>query len=385
MIVDSTLPVDIALLKERVTMLILSNEEIEPLLTVELALKALERAYISQAQGTAVNRPRTDLYLPGIQEGSVYAFKTMEGGLVESRIVALRLNSDTIRWQERENRIVKDKLPMAPGKKWVGLIQLFSAETGEPLAMFPDGIIQRMRVAVTSALAAKAMARQDASTMGIFGSGWQAGAHVQAFCAVRKLQKINVYSPTQTNRERFAEEMERVVGVQVKAVASAAEAAQGADILVAATNAITRVIDPAWILRGMHFTCVKDCELGEESISKANRVVIHARNFAPENYIAGFGDEKIAAHDPVDFIRGVKKSSTNTAPAPFWTTAPELKEVLGGRLPGRQSADEITCFINNIGLGIQFAAVGGAIYSEAKAKGIGREISTDWFLESVHP
>ena len=128
-------------------MLILSNEEIESLLTMDLALKSLERAYIGQAQGTAVNRPRSDLYLPGIREGSAYAFKTMEGGLTESKIVALRLNSDTIRWQERENRVVKDKLPTAPGKKWVGLIQLFSAETGEPLAMFPDGVIQRMRVA----------------------------------------------------------------------------------------------------------------------------------------------------------------------------------------------------------------------------------------------
>ena len=182
-------------------MLILSNEEIESLLTMELALQSLERAYIGQARGTAVNRPRSDLYLPGIREGSAYAFKTMEGGLTESKIVALRLNSDTIRWQERENRVVKDKLPTAPGKKWVGLIQLFSAETGEPLAIFPDGVIQRMRVAATSALAAREMARQDAAVMAIFGSGWQAGAHVPAFCAVRKLKKIKAYSPTQANRE----------------------------------------------------------------------------------------------------------------------------------------------------------------------------------------
>jgi hypothetical protein len=97
---------------------------------------------------------------------------------VESKIVALRLNSDIIRWEERGNRVVKDKVPMAPGKKWVGLIQLFSAETGEPLAMFPDGVIQRMRVAVTSALASREMARQGAAVMAIFGSGWQAGAHV---------------------------------------------------------------------------------------------------------------------------------------------------------------------------------------------------------------
>ena len=132
-------------------MLILNNDEIESLLSVNLALKALERAYRSQAQGTAVNRPRSDLYLPGVNEGCVYAFKTMEGGLVESKIVALRLNSDTIRWEKRGERVVKEKVPMAPGKRWVGLIQLFSAETGEPLAIFPDGVIQRMRVAVTSA------------------------------------------------------------------------------------------------------------------------------------------------------------------------------------------------------------------------------------------
>ncbi len=365
-------------------MLILSNEEIESLLTVDLTLASLRQAYVGQAQGTAVNRPRSDLYMPGVHEGSVYAFKTMEGGLVESKIVALRLNSDVIRWQERDNRVVKEKLPAAPGKKWVGLIQLFSAETGEPLAMFPDGVIQRMRVAATSALAANEMARPDASVMAIFGSGWQAGAHVPAFCSVRKLRKINAYSPTPANRTKFAREMENLAGVPVEPMASAAEAARDADILVAATNAITRVIEPEWMKPGVHATCVKDCELGEETIRRATRVVIHARNFAPENYIAGFGDEKIAAHDPVDFIRGAKTSAESDT-APFWAGAPDLKEVMGGREPGRKSADEVTCFVNNIGLGIQFAAVGGAIYAAAKANGVGREVPTDWFLESVHP
>jgi ornithine cyclodeaminase/alanine dehydrogenase-like protein (mu-crystallin family) len=155
--------------------------------------------------------------------------------------------------------------------------------------------------------------------------------------------------------------------------------------LVAATNAVTRVIEPEWLKPGVHFTCVKDCELGEETIRKADRVVIHARKFAPENYIAGFGDEKIEAHDPIDFLGGGKRSLNALPAAPFWVSAPELKEVMGGNIPGRESPQEITCFINNIGLGIQFAAVGSAIYAEARAKGIGREIPTDWFLESVHP
>jgi ornithine cyclodeaminase/alanine dehydrogenase-like protein (mu-crystallin family) len=366
-------------------MLILSNEDIEKLLTVEIAFTALERAYHGQAEGGAVNRPRSDLYLPGIHEGSVYAFKTMEGGLVESRVVALRLNSDVIQWENRGDRVVKDKVPKAPGNKWVGLIQLFSAETGEPLAMFPDGVVQGLRVAVTSALAAKHMARQNASVLAVFGSGWQARAHVRAFCAVRKIARVQIYSPTKENREKFAGEMAQLVGAPVRAMASAEAAAHGADVLIAATNAITRVIPPEWMKPGVHATCVKISELGDETFRKADRIVIHAKNFAPENYIAGYGDEKVWAHDPIDFIRGVKKSAADAEAAPFWIDAPELKDVIGGKVPGRTSEQEITCFINNIGLGIQFAAVGNAVYLAAKAKGVGREIPTDWFLETVHP
>ena len=366
-------------------MLILSNEDIDSLLTVDLAVSSLEQAYLAQAKGTAVNRPRSDLYLPGVHEGSVYAFKTMEGGLVESKVVALRLNSDVIKWEQRDNRVVKDKVPAAPGKKWVGLIQLYSAETGEPLAMFPDGVIQGLRVAVTSALAGKHMARKDASVLAIFGSGWQARAHVRAFCRVRNIKRVQVYSPTKANRENFAKEMEQVVGVPVEPMVSAEAAAHGADILVAATNAITRVIPPEWMKPGVHATCVKISELGDETFRQANRIVIHAKNFAPENYIAGYGDEKVWCHDPVDFLRGDKKSVAEQEAAPFWIDAPELKDVIGGHVPGRTSDQEVTCFINNIGLGIQFAAVGNAVYLAAKAKGVGKEIPTDWFLETVHP
>lgn len=364
-------------------MLILNNEEIESLLSVELALGSLEKAYRQHAEGKAINRPRTDLYLPTGSEGGVYAFKSMEGGLAESRVAALRLNSDLVRWEERQGRTIKKKVPTAPGGKWVGLILLFSAETGELLAIFPDGVVQRLRVAATSALAAREMARPESSVLGLFGSGWQAGAHVPAFCAVRNIRKVQVFSPTKTNREAFAKAMTQRVGIPVEPMEKPDDVARGADILVAATNAITQVIFPEWLKPGMHFTCVKDCELGEETIRKADRVTIHARHFAPENYIAGFGDDKIEAHDPIDFLRE-GKAPPRPEP-PFWVEAPELKEIIGGKISGREKPEEITCFINNIGLGIQFAAVGSAVYAEARAKGVGREIPTEWFLESVHP
>ena len=199
-------------------MIILNNEEISTVLSMDNCLRFLERAYLEQAQGTAVNRPRSDMYLPATTSGGVYCFKTMEGALTQEKVVALRLNSDVIRWEEKGGRIIKDKIPAAPGNKWVGLILLFSAESGEPLAIFPDGFIQGLRVAASSALAARFLAREDAAVLGILGSGWQARAHARAMCAVRAIKKILVHSPTKTNRENFAAEVEKELGIPVEAV-----------------------------------------------------------------------------------------------------------------------------------------------------------------------
>lgn len=132
--------------------------------------------------------------MPLATEAGVYAFKSMEAGLYDPPIVAMRINSDIIRWTQQGNRTIKTKISAAPGDKYVGLVMLFSTITGEPLAMFPDGVVQRMRVASSSALAARYLAREDARTMALFGSGWQAGSHLPAMCAVRALKRVNVFS-----------------------------------------------------------------------------------------------------------------------------------------------------------------------------------------------
>src|SRR5512138_2579878 len=106
-------------------MLILSNDEIEALLTMDDALRLLEKAYHAQANGKATYRPRADMYVPSQAEGGVYAFKSMEGGMADPPIVALRLNSDVIHWERRGGTLVKDKIPRAADGKWVGLVLLF--------------------------------------------------------------------------------------------------------------------------------------------------------------------------------------------------------------------------------------------------------------------
>ncbi len=367
-------------------MLVLSNEEIESFLTINSCIEALEKAYRSWDGGTAINRPRTDLVLPSPNESGVYAFKSMEAGLTDPPVVAMRINSDIIRWRQDGNRVLKTKIPSAPGDKYVGLIMLFSTENGSPLAIFPDGVVQRMRVASSSALAARYLAREDASTLALFGSGWQAGSHLPAMCAVRRIKQVKVYSTTKANREAFAREMAQKVSADVMPVQSPEEAVAGADIIAATTNSLSRVVNPEWVRPGIHLTCVRVPELGDETIRIVDRLVIHAHQHAPENYIAGFGDEGIHAHDAIDIIRqGPRAARESKVEQPFWLAAPELRDLVTGRAQGRANDQESTCFLNNIGIGLQFAAVGSAVYFEAMAKGIGREIPTDWFLESVHP
>src|SRR5262245_25959373 len=192
-------------------MILLSNEEIESFLSIKVCIGALEKAYASWDKGTAINRPRTDLVLPSANEAGVYAFKSMEAGLYDPPIVAMRINSDIIRWNQQGSRTIKTKIPAAPGEKYVGLVMLFSTINGEPLAMFPDGVVQRMRVASSSALAARYLAREDSSTVALFGAGWQAGSHLPALCAVRPIKRVNVFSPTKANRESFVKEMRQKV------------------------------------------------------------------------------------------------------------------------------------------------------------------------------
>jgi ornithine cyclodeaminase/alanine dehydrogenase-like protein (mu-crystallin family) len=204
-------------------------------------------------------------------------------------------------------------------------------------------------------------------------------------CAVRNIKKVLVHSPTKANREKLAVEVEKELGVSVDATVSGEAVAARADILVAATNSVSRVVPPEWVKPGMHVTCVKITELGAETLRKFDRLVIHTRKWAPDNYITGFNDERVEAHDPIDLLTEGGKGSSTTQNQPFWLDAPELKDVVAGKLPGRQTPAETTCFNNNIGLGIQFAALGKVIFDEAKVKGLGREIPTDWFLETVHP
>jgi len=138
-------------------------------------LDALEPMYRDLATGRALLSPRVDSISPNAHPDGYYAFKQMGGTWPARGIQALRINSDVITHPVIAGMPRRVKTPLADGR-WVGLVFLFSTETGALLAIFPDGVAQRLRVGAANGLALKRLAREDSRTLALIGTGWQAGA-----------------------------------------------------------------------------------------------------------------------------------------------------------------------------------------------------------------
>ena len=261
----------------------------------------------------------------------------------------------------------------APGNTQCAFIMLFKNDTGELLAIIHDSYVQRMRVGAANGLAAKYLARKDANSIGLIGSGWQAGAQLMAMCAVRPIRIVKVYSPNGEHRSLFAQEMTEILGIEVQAVASGAEAVAGMDIVAAATSSMVPVLFGDWLKPGVHVSGIKRFEVDDAVFKSSDLTVVHAKEGKGPNYASSNApkdDIPYMKGDPFD-IQGMNRM-------------PELAEVISGRHPGREHAEQITFFMNNIGIGIQFAASASVVYQRALECGMGREIPSDIFLQTWH-
>ncbi|HMF52678.1 MAG TPA: hypothetical protein VK603_28715, partial [Candidatus Saccharimonadales bacterium] len=273
-------------------MLILSNEDIEKILPVGACLDVLEEAYRDLGNGLAATVPRYDVFSP-TKPNEFYEYKTMSGVFPRRNIAALRLNSSVVKWYEKAGGLRKDKLPVAGGDKFVGLVMLFSTETGEPLAIFPDGYVQKLRVAGASAIAARYLARKDAKVMALLGAGWQASAHLVTLSMIRDLKEVKIFSPTPQSRRGFVDEWSGKVSAPLIETGSVAEAIDGADMVVCTTNSISALFDGNILRPGMHVSCVKPCELDAMTYQRADPLIIHWREAKPFQIAIGIDRQSI--------------------------------------------------------------------------------------------
>lgn len=348
-------------------MLILRPEEVEGLITMSEAIDAVERAFADWGAHAEINFARRRLHFGDAR------LCWMPAALPSGGKTGLRIQSEIL--------AVSSGVQTYPSRSPL-VDLLFDARSAAPLAMIlsstqrgrtRDSIALRtsdLMTASISAVGTRWMSRAESQTLALLGSGKQARNHLVAMKAIRKFARVLVYSPTAAHREHFAAEMSGALGLDIEAVGSAAEAVGKADVVVAATNTNNPVFDGAWLRAGTHVTSIVGSNIG---MVQAGTIAQKRRELDDETLlradVIGIASRELAIQDQQgDIYDQVSRGQLR------WDEIAELREIVAGSRPGRQSHSDITVFKNNGGQGIAELAIADIILSRARERKLGVEI-----------
>jgi alanine dehydrogenase len=312
----------------------ISEAEVRAVLTMSLAVDAVEQISRKQATGEVVVHPRRRFELPG---GGFFHY--MAAADFSLGFVAMK-----------QYTYVRGKLRF--------LVPLYEMATGDLLALIEADYMGQLRTGAASGVATKFLARADAHVAAIIGTGGQARTQLEAVAAVRKLESARAYGRDPAKREKFCAEMSERLGIPVLPCASAAEAVRGAGIVSTATTASQPVVSGADLSPGAHINAIganhaHKRELDDEAVASADVIVVdsveQSRQEAGDLIIAFHGDEIC------------------------WTGVKKLSEIVAGKTSGRTSDTEVTLFKSN-GIASWDLAAAMKVYAMAREKGLGREL-----------
>src|SRR5256712_3733119 len=313
---------------------LLTEKDVEGLLRMDDALAAVEEGLGALGRGDGTNRPRQRV---GTREATVNVMLTSWPGRGYAGFKYYTTSRAGIRF-------------------WVPLVDI---ATGELDAVIQADRLGQRRTGAASGGATKSLARPDASTVGIVGTGWQAESQLQAVCAVRSIRRIRCYGRDKARREGFAKKMASLLGVTVEAAGSPETAIREADIAIAATNAPRPVVQGEWLPDGRHINAIG-----------ANRLETREPEDAAVRRCALVATDSIeqAREESGDLAEPMKRGLIT------WDRVHEISEVVAGKVRGRTNADDITLFKSH-GIAIEDVAVAALVYERARDGGIGKSIS----------
>ncbi len=311
----------------------ISEDQVDQLLTMPDALREVENALRDFGIGGAQNMPRQRV------RAANGVLHVMPAG-----------------WLTRGYMGYKAYAGFRGGARFY--FHLFDSNTGEYLAIIGADKLGQIRTGAASGVATKYLARADALTAGILGTGWQAETQLQAVCAVRNIRAVNCFSRDETRRNHFAEKMSAQLGVSVRAVTFAEAAVRDSDIVIAITNAAQPVLRGEWLSAGAHVNAagsnwLNRREVDSETLKRANAI-----------FVDSIEDARIESGDLAIPV------SENVI---GWHQVQEISALLAGRAVGRTSDGDITFFKSN-GIALEDVAVGAWVYERAREQGIGAEL-----------
>jgi alanine dehydrogenase len=312
----------------------ISEAEVRSVLTMSIAIEAVEEISRKQANGEVVVHPRRRFELPA---GGFFHY--MAAADFKAGYVAMK-----------QYTFVRGKIRF--------LVPLYEVATGDLVALIEADYMGQLRTGAASGVATKYLARPDARIAAIIGTGGQARTQLEAIAEVRKLESVRVHGRDPDRREKFAKEMNRRFGFPVIAAASAGEAVRGADIVCTATTASQPIVRGADLGTGVHINAIganhaHKRELDDEAVASADLIVVdsveQSRQEAGDLIIAFKGDEVC------------------------WTGVKKLSDVVAAKTAGRTSAGEVTLFKSN-GIASWDLAVAMRVYALARDRSLGRRL-----------
>jgi alanine dehydrogenase len=244
------------------------------------------------------------------------------------------------------------------GNAWF-MTPLFDAESGEPLAVLDGASMNPFKTGAAGAVAVDELARDDAATLAVIGSGSQARGQVHTTATVRDFEDVRVFSPTPENREAFANEFDEQLEADVAAVDSSAAALEGADVVITATKSSEPVFDGDDLEPGTHVTAMGQYAEGSHELD--------ARTIERATYVPDLRER--ATFDAGAFLAALEAGVVTED-----HVHADLGEVVSGNAPGRTSDDEITVFDSG-GTGIETTAAAHMLYEHALEADLGSTIS----------
>ena len=315
--------------------LMLNEDDVRQLLTMDMALEAVEAVLRKHALEEATNIPRTrcqtDHAMLHVLSGSVRTLGVM----------GYKAYSTTRKGAHFH-------------------VGLFDGKTGDLKALIQADYLGQVRTGAASGVATQYMARPDAVEVGLFGSGKQARTQLIAVCRVRRINRVQVYSPNEERRRRFCIEIEKEVDCEVQPVPRPELAAQDKDIVITATSSREPVLLGEWLSEGTHLNAV-----GSNFFTKAEVDIVAVRR--SEIIVVDSKDQ--ARTEAGDFAQALEDGSIH------WSDIHELGQVIVGRYPGRAHAQDVTMF-KSLGIALEDIAVAARVYDKAIAQGVGKMV--DW-------
>ena len=311
------------------TPLYITESEVESLFTMEIAVDAVEQAFVARSKGEAHNESRRRL--PTSSGAYNVMFATWPG----HQIAGLK--------------------SYAGGSGGVNFhVLLYDTSVNSLMAVIEANRMGQIRTGAASGVATKYMARADAQTVGIIGSGYQAETQLAAIAHVRNIRSAKVFSRSEENRNRYAERMSDALGIDVSPASSGEEAAD-ADIVATITNSQQPVLLGEWLKPGAHINAA-----GNNSWLKRE---IDTRAVTACDIVAT-DDVEQAKSECGELMRAAEVGRFS------WDLAVPIHDIVGGRMSGRDDDKQITLFESQ-GLALEDIAACERIVQLARENGVG--------------